>query len=225
MAKKILRAILWAIGAVVALFLLLAVALYIPPVQNFAVRKVAEYASQKTGMTLRVERVRLAFPLDLALINTFASQKGDTVVDARSVRVNIALLPLLKSRVDIEGLEIYDSKINSVDFISDTQIKGRVGALKIRSHGIDLKNSLVNVDGGSLDNSNVTVLLSDTAKEDTTPKQPTVWRIAIRKFSIGNTAVKVRFPGDSMRISATVGRLGVEKGYLDLEKVYTKLGT
>lgn len=224
MAKKILRAILWAIGAVVALFLLLAVALYIPPVQNFAVRKVAEYASQKTGMTLRVERVRLAFPLDLALINTFASQKGDTVVDARSVRVNIALLPLLKSRVDIEGLEIYDSKINSVDFISDTQIKGRVGALKIRSHGIDLKNSLVNVDGGSLDNSNVTVLLSDTAKEDTTPKQPTVWRIAIRKFSIGNTAVKVRFPGDSMRISANVGRLGVEKGYLDLEKSIYKVG-
>lgn len=224
MVKKILRAILWAIGAVVALFLLLAVALYIPPVQNFAVRKVAEYASQKTGMTLRVERVRLAFPLDLALINTFASQKGDTVVDARSVRVNIALLPLLKSRVDIEGLEIYDSKINSVDLISDTQIKGRVGALKIQSHGIDLKNSLVNVDGGSLDNSNVTVLLSDTAKEDTTPKQPTVWRIAIRKFSIGNTAVKVRFPGDSMRISASVGRIGVENGYLDLKKSIYKVG-
>ncbi len=224
MVKKILRVILIAIGAVVALFLLLAVALYIPPVQNFAVHKVAEYASQKTGMTLRVERVRLAFPLDLALLNTFASQKGDTVVDARSVRVNVALLPLLKSRVDIEGLEIYDSKINTVDFISDTQIKGRVGALKVKSHGIDLKNSLVNIDGGSLDNSNVTVLLSDTAQEDTTPKQPTVWRIGIKKFSISNSAVKIRFPGDSMRISANVGRIGVEKGYLDLEKSIYNVG-
>ena len=127
MLKKIIRVVLVAIGSVVLLFMLLAVALYIPPVQNFVVYKVAGYASEKTGMDLRVGRVRLAFPLDLALINTFASQKGDTVLDARSVRVNVALLPLFQSRVDVDGLEIYDSKINTVDFISNTQIKGYVG--------------------------------------------------------------------------------------------------
>ena len=126
MLKKIIRVVLVAIGSVVLLFMLLAVALYIPPVQNFVVHKVAGYASEKTGMDLRVGRVRLAFPLDLALINTFASQKGDTVLDARSVRVNVALLPLFQSRVDVDGLEIYDSKINTVDFISNTQIKGYV---------------------------------------------------------------------------------------------------
>ena len=94
MLKKIIRVVLVAIGSVVLLFMLLAVALYIPPVQNFVVYKVAGYASEKTGMDLRVGRVRLAFPLDLALINTFASQKGDTVLDARSVRVNVALKPV-----------------------------------------------------------------------------------------------------------------------------------
>lgn len=218
MAIKTLRAILIAAGSAIALFLLLAVALYIPPVQNFAVHKVAEYASGKTGMTLRVERVRLAFPLDLALVNTFASQKGDTVLDARSVRVNIALLPLFKSRVDVEGLEIYDSRINTVGFISNTQIKGHVGRLAVQSHGIDLKNSLVNIDGGNLDKSDIAVLLCDTAKEDTTPKQPTVWRISLNKFGISRSSVKVRFPGDSMRITADIGRLGVKKGYFDLAK-------
>lgn len=222
MAKKIIRVILAVIGVVIALFLLLAVALYIPPVQNFAVRKVTAYASEKTGMTLRVDRVRLAFPLDLALIGTFASQKGDTIVDAKSVRVNVALLPLLKSRVDIEGLEIYDSKINTAGFISNTQIKGRVGALKVQSHGIDLKNSLVNIDGGSVINSDISVLLCDTAKEDTTPSEPTVWRIRLDKFKVANTAVRLRFPGDSMRVAAKVGDISVKNGWFDLEKnLYT----
>ena len=224
MVKRIIRVVLATVGSVVALFLLLAIALYIPPIQNFAVHKVADYASEKTGMKLRVERVRLAFPLDLALINTFASQKGDTVVDARSVRVNVALLPIFKSRVDVEGLEIYDSKINTVDFISDTQIKGRVGELKIRSHGIDLANSLVNIDGGRLANANVTVLLSDTAKEDTTPKKPTVWKIRLDRFGIANTAVSLRFPGDSMRVGASVGSLSVKNGYFDLAENLYEVG-
>ena len=222
MLKKIIRVVLVAIGSVVLLFMLLAVALYIPPVQNFVVHKVAGYASEKTGMDLRVGRVRLAFPLDLALINTFASQKGDTVLDARSVRVNVALLPLFQSRVDVDGLEIYDSKINTVDFISNTQIKGYVGELKLQSHGIDLANSYVNIDGGNLANSNVTVLLCDTAKEDTTPKKPTVWRIKLSGFDITNFAVKLRFPGDSMRLSATVGSLTVKNGYFDIARnLYT----
>ncbi|MBR4758374.1 MAG: hypothetical protein IK084_06155, partial [Bacteroidaceae bacterium] len=43
----------------VALFLLLTVLLYIPPVQNWAVRKMAAYASEQTGMTIRLERIRL----------------------------------------------------------------------------------------------------------------------------------------------------------------------
>lgn len=218
MLRKALRIVLVVAGAVVGLFLLLAVALYIPPVQNFVAHRVAAYASEKTGMTLRVGRVRLAFPLDLALINTFASQRGDTVVDARSVRVNIALLPLLESRIDVDGLEIRDGRLNTVGFISNTQIKGRIGELTVRSHGIDLARSLVSIDGGALRNSDIAVLLCDTAKPDTAPSTPTVWRIRLQRFSISNSSVRVRMPGDSMRIGAEVGLIDVRNGYFDLEK-------
>lgn len=218
MVRKVFRIILAFVGAVIGLFLLLAVALYIPPVQNFVVHKVTKFASEKTGMTLRVGRVRLAFPLDLALINTFASQRGDTVVDARSVRVNIALLPLLESRIDVDGLEIRDGKLNTIDFISNTQIKGRIGELTVKSHGIDLAHSLVSIDDGALKNSNITVLLCDTAKPDTTPSTPTVWRIKLRHFNIAGTSAHITLPGDSMRIGAEVGRLDVSNGYFDLQK-------
>ena len=75
--KKIWRRILVAAGCIVAtpivLFLLLAILIYIPPVQNFAVRKVAAGLSESLGMSVGVERVRLAFPLDLAVHNVLAT--------------------------------------------------------------------------------------------------------------------------------------------------------
>ena len=49
----------------VVLFLLLAILIYLPPVQDLVVRKVAQRLSASTGMTVKVEQVRLAFPLDL----------------------------------------------------------------------------------------------------------------------------------------------------------------
>ncbi|MEF2620809.1 MAG: hypothetical protein U0M48_01500, partial [Xylanibacter rarus] len=49
----------------VLLFITLAVLLYIPAVQNWAVKQVVAYASDKTGMDITVDRVRLEFPLDL----------------------------------------------------------------------------------------------------------------------------------------------------------------
>ena len=49
----------------IALVLLLSILLYIPPFQNFAVRKATEYAGKVTGMQIGIEQIRLSFPLDL----------------------------------------------------------------------------------------------------------------------------------------------------------------
>ena len=51
----------------VLLFLVLTVLLYLPPVQNWAVDKVAAIASEKTGMDISVDHVNLSFPLDLSI--------------------------------------------------------------------------------------------------------------------------------------------------------------
>lgn len=47
--------------------LLLSILLYLPPVQNWAVKQVAAYASESTGMDISVKQVRLVFPLKLGV--------------------------------------------------------------------------------------------------------------------------------------------------------------
>ena len=65
--KKYIRWAVIAIAIPIVLFLILVVLLYCPPVQNWAVKRVASYASQKMGMNITVDRVKLVFPLDLGI--------------------------------------------------------------------------------------------------------------------------------------------------------------
>ena len=65
--KKIVKWIGIAVITPFLLMIILAVLLYLPPVQNWAVKKVAAIASEKTGMEITVEHVCLEFPLNLGL--------------------------------------------------------------------------------------------------------------------------------------------------------------
>ena len=57
--KRSLKVAAAVLATPIVLLVLLAVLLYIPPVQNWVVKKAAAYASESTGMSVSVERVRL----------------------------------------------------------------------------------------------------------------------------------------------------------------------
>ena len=103
----------------ILLFIILTIALYLPPVQNWAVDKVVEYASEKTGYGITVDRVDLVFPLDLG-INGFCMvqpndslpQVNDTVADVRKLVVDVSLMPLLDGKVVINSFELNRVKVN-----------------------------------------------------------------------------------------------------------------
>ena len=106
--KKTLKWFGIAVITPLLLFIILAVLLYLPPVQNWAVKKAAAIASEKTGMEITIDHVRLAFPLDLGIDgfraikqNDSLPQVRDTIADVRRLVVDIRLLPLLKKQVII----------------------------------------------------------------------------------------------------------------------------
>lgn len=145
-------------------FLLLAILLYIPPVQNFAVHQVANYLSGNLGMDVRIDKVRLAFPLDLAVHHMTAVEKGDTLLNADRLRLNVKFMPLFEGRADVDGFELYGLVIDTKSYISDTRIKGHAGQLTAAAHGVDWEKELVNLDHARLHDADIYVTLSDTAK-------------------------------------------------------------
>lgn len=111
---------------------------------NWAVKQVAAIASEKTGMEISVEHVNLEFPLNLGVegVRVIRPQKGasdgntlqkDTVADIRKMVVDVQLKPLFKGQVEVDKLDLEGVKVNTTDFISDTQVKGTLGKLSWRA--------------------------------------------------------------------------------------------
>ena len=227
MKKPIKKALKWlgiTVATPIAFFLLLAILLYIPPVQNFAVHQVANYLSGNLGMDVRIDKVRLAFPLDLAVHHMTAVEKGDTLLNADRLRLNVKLMPLFEGRADVDGFELYGLVIDTKSYISDTRIKGHAGQLTAAAHGVDWEKELVNLDHVRLHDADIYVTLSDTAKKDTTESKAK-WNIAVKKVDIERSKVHLQMPGDSMRIYANLGRAALRGGAFDTGRNYYAVKT
>jgi hypothetical protein len=206
----------------VLLFLTTTILLYVPAVQNWAVDRAATLASQQTGLNISVDHVDLDFPLDLGLEGVrVVRPEGDTIADIHRLVADVELWPLLDGTVVVKELSVSDARINTFDFISDLQIQGHVGRLSAKSKGIDLNEGIVELNNARLNDANVTVLLSDTAAVDTTTTE-TPWRIKADSLTILRSRVNVHLPGDSMLVSAYMGRMKATEGDINLlQGIYT----
>ena len=211
----------------ILLFFILTLLLYLPPVQNWAVRQVASYASHETGMDITVDNVRLAFPLDLE-VNGFKMIKPtvppDTVADVERLVVDVSLLPLLDGQVEVNALELNEAKINTLDMIPAARIKGKVGRLYLQSHGIDLNAETVRVNTAQLERSQIDIALSDSVPEDTT-ESTADWKIDIDGLDISQTALALHMPGDTMSVALSMDKAKARQAYLGLKAGEYRVGS
>lgn len=221
------KALKW-ISVIVVTLLLLPVVLvgllYLPPVQNWAVHKVAAIASEKMGMTVSVERVSLKWPLDLQLNGFLAIHEGDTLADVNQMVLDVKLKPLFDKRVVINELSMNDAKLNTNGFISDLRVKGHVGDLWLSSHGIDLDRETAEVNGARLSDANLDIALSDTATVDTTTTHIN-WRINADSLTINRTRLAVHLPGDTTHIGAYMGQAVARQADIDLATSTYRIGS
>lgn len=222
--KKKLKWVAVVILTPILLFVVLALLLYFPPFQNWAVARVAAYASEKNGMEISVEHVNLEFPLDLGVEgikviqqNDSLPQQKDTVADIRKVVADIQLWPLLKQQVQIDELAFIQLKVNTTNFIHEARVKGTIGELNLKAHGIDLKADSVKIDDANLKDARVNIELSDTVPPDTS-QQKSYWKISVNRLNVERTDVTVHMPGDTLQVQAYMGKAVAEGGYFDLYK-------
>ncbi len=229
--KKTLKASAWVVATPLLLVLLLAVLLYVPSVQNWAVKKVAEYASSSSGFTVSVERVHLGFPLDLSVSGLLAVQPSDdlhsskdTIADARQLIVGVKLLPLFSGNVEVKYLDFRNVKMNTAQFVPSARVKGSVGRLKVEPSTVGLAGESVSLGPVILDNANVDVALSDTVPEDTSKTQNN-WKILFGRLSVKRSSATIHMPGDTLAIGVRIGDATATLGNIDLGKGVYRVGT
>lgn len=218
--RKIVRAALIVLLAPIGLFLLLAVLLYLPPVQKFVVDKVAESLTEGTGRKAEIDAVRLAFPLDLSVQGIRLTEGCDTLVAAGSLRLDVRLLPLLSGRADIDGFALSDARLNTKSLIADTYVRGHIDRIEAQSHGVEWGCGGVVIDNALLRGADLSVALSDTAREEPDTAAAMPWVITVKKVRMENVNARLSLPGDSLRMALLLGDAELQGGLFDTGRPY-----
>ena len=205
----------------VLLFVLLTILVYLPPVQNWLVDKVAAYASEETGMEITVNHVDLSFPLDLGVDGVRVIHQPDTIADVERLVVDVQLLPLFDGKVVVNQLEIKNTQLNTNGFVEAAKVKGRFSRLFVKSDGIDLHRETVEVNGARLEDAQLDIVLNDSVPEDTTTSQNR-WKIHIDEARVQHSDIALHMPGDTMSVRMHMGLLTAREALVDLEtETYT----
>lgn len=201
----------------VVLVLLVSVLLYIPPVQNFAVKKAAYYAGKATGMQIGIERIRLSFPLNLTVRGVeVLTTPADTLLTLKSLTVNVRALPLLKKEVLVDAIDLEGVKVNTGTFIEGMEIKGVLGRLYAKADRINLSKEKVTLNTIDLSDTAITLLLNDTTTKADTTSTAVNWILNLQKINLDRVAFAMQMPADSLRLSTYIDKASLKDGIVDL---------
>lgn len=199
-----------------AVLFLLVVAVYLPPVQRWAVGRVSAMLEEKMGVRVEVDRVRLTpfLNLDVQGMRAFDAVR-DTLVAARRVHLDVAFLPLFEGRADIDAVALDSASIDSKGFIPDVAVRGTVRRLETASHGVEWTRERAVIDRVQLDGARLSVALSDTAAKDTSTT-PVKWVVDVGQLRVHDSDVRLSLPGDSIHVQAGMGDATLRDGHFDL---------
>ena len=226
--KRATKYILCAIGGLFVLVLLLPAALYVPAIQKALVQYSERWIGEHTGMSVSVGGLSLRFPLDLSIDNvTVAHNDNDTLAAVGSVRVRVALLPLLRKRADISGIRLDDVRFNYLSEDSSMLLGVAAGRLQLDGGAVDLAKGKVQVENLSLTQADISLVLRDVVDTDTV--QTVVlpdWEIDIASIDLSDIAYTMYMPPliDTLRVglphaSVTAGKVSLARQQVDVGRL------
>ena len=216
--KKILKWCGIIISIPFALFIIISILIYIPPVQDFIVKKAASMASTATGMDINVGRISLSFPLNLNIHNVSAVQEKDTLLNAGKITLKVQMKPLFRKQVEIDAFRLEKISLNTMNMIEGLALKGELGELYLESHGVALSPETATINSFILKDTHMDICIADTAAADTTAGEPLYWQFMLQKANLENVAINLSMPLDSMNMGVNIGSATLTEGLVDLRK-------
>ena len=219
------KACRWTLGILltpVVILCVLATLFYLPPVQQWLVQRAAAYASEQTGMDIRLKRIRIKFPLDIDLQELVATTPPDTLLSVRHTVVDLDFSRILKGHLAVESIELQEGVVDTRDLIATTVVKGRLGKFRLNADDIALKEQTVSIPAASLDLCDLDIALRDTTVIDTTESAPLPWTVKVDNIEIRRSRIAFHTAGDSLSVSGGVRSFCIKGGNVSLaDGIYT----
>lgn len=166
-AGKVLRFLFKTVLIIILLIATVALLILTPPVQNFAREKATAWLTNKLHTKVDIGRIYIGFPKKVVLENVYIEdQKKDTLLSGGQLKVDISMLKLLHSEVEVSQIQLSEitAKIKRVlpdtvynfQFIIDafasagtaTKKTSDTSSMKISVKGVELDKIRVVYDDG-----------------------------------------------------------------------------
>ncbi|MDE5846554.1 MAG: hypothetical protein K2H71_04320, partial [Muribaculaceae bacterium] len=184
-----IRRPLKALGCLILLVLFIPVLLYLPPVQDFAVKTATEIVADKTGMKIGIDKLRLKFPVNLSLSGVSVIEaSGDTMVMAREAIADVKLRPLLGLDIQIKRLRLRDGYYRMLSPDSSMLLTIKAGLLEVdEKSSMNLRSSTISINEAKLRDGDM-FLSMDVWKQTPSPQDTTStpFYITANKLDIEN---------------------------------------
>ncbi|MDE6557437.1 MAG: hypothetical protein K2K55_10835, partial [Duncaniella sp.] len=218
MVRKVIKSLLIALGALVALVVLVFVALYIPPVQDFAVRFATEKVAESTGMHISAEKLRLKFPLRLNVSRLCIIQEnGDTMLTAASADTKVKLMPLLKSRIEIEGFSLDSAFYQMGNRDSVMWLRAFIDRADIGTTDFGLKSGHINLSHTVIDGADISMrMLEDTVSKTPVDTASVPYIIKSKEILLKRITYRMSMEGLIDSLGCYVGDARLSDALIDL---------
>ena len=215
-SKIFIKAVAIVAAIPIALLWAAFVLLYLPPVQEFATRKISEAVAANSEFNLELGSVRLSFPFKLVVEDFILTTGNDTIASGEEVAASIRLLPLLRGEIEVNYISLENITADTHDLIEESRIKGNIGNFRTVARNINIITSEANIKQLHIKNAALSIEIngSDTPKE----KTPTTneWLIELQKANIENLQLAINIQRDTMQLTANVGKLSLKRVLADL---------
>ena len=196
--------------------LLVSVLLYVPAVQNTAVKKVITFVSETTGRRIDFERMRLSFPLDLSVRNaTIHGVDGEPLVSIGRLTVDVRLRSLLKGYLSVKKIALESLDLNTGNLLEGMAIQGKAGHVSLSADSVNWKTGWLKLNSLVCSDADIELLMCDTIAPDTTSAMIDLF-VDLKKVEFDHVAFTLRMPCDSIFLQLQIEEAVLLDGFADI---------
>ena len=226
--NKWIRRGLESVLCLVVIVLLLPLLLYIPAVQDLAVRVATGIVADKTGMDINIGKFRLKFPLDISLRDVAVVEAaGDTMVVAREVVADVRMLPLIHLDVQVNRLRLLDARYRMLSPDSSMLMTVRAGLLEVDGNtSADLSSNSISIGEALLKDGSVNLTM-DVWKQTPSPADSASapFHITAGRLNLDNILFSMSMLPTIDTLLFRADRLTLDKGDIDLARNRISIGS
>ncbi len=206
MTKRSGRRFLWCALPLVVLLALWA-ALYIPPVQRWALGRLLVTVEGRTGLRVSAEGLRLSPLCDVDAEGLLVTQGADTLLEVERAAVDLNFRGLLSGRIGIDGIRLEGGRVDSHRLWDDFWLRGQVGSVWLRADELNLRRETLRVNEVGLADCDLDMRLGASEDvEDEEDEGGSKWRIAVDDLLMERTRVRLVLTSEAMAMDARVRR-------------------